>query len=67
MILFKASETLTESGSDPAADWIPLALDGIEVREIPGNHYTMMREPHVKVLAGQLSECLRHISTPVAV
>jgi len=46
------------SAADLAADWLSVALDGVEVREIPGDHFAIMREPHVKVLADQLNECL---------
>jgi thioesterase domain-containing protein len=27
---------------------------GIEIEDIPGDHYEMMREPNVQVLAGKL-------------
>ena len=63
--LFKAHEPLTESAGDPATDWLPLALDGIEVREVPGDHFAMMREPHVRVLAEHLNECLQQASDTI--
>jgi len=61
--LFKANEPSTGSAGDTAADWEGLALDGVDVREIPGDHFTMMREPHVRVLAEQLNECLQQQQT----
>jgi amino acid adenylation domain-containing protein len=60
--LFKARESLGQSNGNSAADWAPLALDGVEVREIPGDHFSMMREPHVKVLAKHLNEILQQAS-----
>jgi thioesterase domain-containing protein/acyl carrier protein len=65
--LFKANEPLMESAGDPATDWLPLALDGIEVREVPGDHFAIMREPHVRVLAEHLNECLQQASDTVHV
>jgi thioesterase domain-containing protein/acyl carrier protein len=59
LTLFKASEPLGESATDPAEDWISLAMDGVEVREIPGDHFAIMREPHVRILAEHLNECLQ--------
>ena len=43
---------------DPRLDWTKVAGHGFEVHEIPGNHVTINEEPHVRVLAGLLSECL---------
>jgi amino acid adenylation domain-containing protein len=34
--------------------WKPFVTDGIEVHEIPGNHFTMLEEPHVQILARQI-------------
>ncbi len=55
--LFWATERLAES-SDPRLSWKELAGAGLEVREVPGDHLSMMREPHVQVLAQQLKACL---------
>ncbi|MCP4397936.1 MAG: AMP-binding protein, partial [bacterium] len=30
----------------------------VDVREVAGNHYTMLREPHVQTLANQLTQCI---------
>jgi amino acid adenylation domain-containing protein len=38
--------------------WKPLIAGGIEVQEIPGDHYTMWQEPHVSVLAEKIKVCL---------
>jgi aspartate racemase len=41
-----------------ATGWAPLATGGIEVREVPGEHHTIMQEPYVRALAASLRECL---------
>jgi amino acid adenylation domain-containing protein len=56
--LFKAVERLREDVKDPAAGWRKLATGGLEIYEIPGNHFTIMRRPHLKILAERLTDCL---------
>jgi amino acid adenylation domain-containing protein len=50
--LFKAQEAQTEAGMD--LGWGKLAVTGVTVQQIPGDHYSAMREPNVKAWAGQL-------------
>jgi amino acid adenylation domain-containing protein len=38
--------------------WGELATGGLEAHLIPGDHLTMMREPHVRVFAEKLRDCL---------
>jgi amino acid adenylation domain-containing protein len=40
--------------------WSGLA-HSLEVREIPGNHFTLMDPPHVDYLATEISGCLRRV------
>ncbi len=56
--LFRASEGLAEDHQDPSLGWREFAAGGVEVYTLPGDHYTMVREPHVQVLAGRLAACL---------
>lgn len=56
--LFKASDEATRDASDPVLGWGEPAR-GLEIHTIPGTHYTIMREPHVRTLAAQLRDCLR--------
>lgn len=35
-----------------------LALGGVTLEEIPGNHYTILRKPRIEVLAQQPRSCL---------
>jgi thioesterase domain-containing protein len=38
----------------PTLGWGDLVTDGLEIQRIPGNHTTLMQEPHVRVLAEKL-------------
>jgi len=55
--LFWASGDLRAS-NDLVEGWRALAIGGIEVQEIPGNHLNIIKEPHVAELANKLTECL---------
>lgn len=55
--LLRAENQPPENPTDPALGWHKL-LTNVEVRWIPGNHYTMVREPDVQILATQLRACL---------
>lgn len=57
--LFRAAEagpTFDYAGRE--LGWGELVQRGIEVHEIPGNHDSLMLEPHVRVLASSLRACL---------
>jgi len=45
--------------NDHTWGWNQLAPGTVEVRIVPGDHVTMMAEPHVRTLATQLAECIR--------
>jgi len=47
-----------EANGHDALGWKRLALGGVEVREVPGTHFTVLREPHVAELAARLTEDL---------
>jgi amino acid adenylation domain-containing protein len=42
---------------DQLQGWDKLVTGDIDVRIVPGNHFSMLREPNVQVLAEQLREC----------
>lgn len=44
----------TDQGSDPASGWTDLALGGVEVHPIPGDHSNLLEEPYVSGVAAQL-------------
>jgi thioesterase domain-containing protein/acyl carrier protein len=40
--------------SDPLKGWGKVATEGVDLIMVPGDHFSMMRAPHVEVLAEQL-------------
>jgi amino acid adenylation domain-containing protein len=54
--LFRASEPTAEHPLGTDLGWGRLAP--VDVQVIPGLHYTILREPHVEVIAGRLRDCL---------
>jgi amino acid adenylation domain-containing protein len=57
--LFKAAGNSTTDISEENLGWGKLAGEGLDVYLTPGNHATMMQEPHVRVLAERLNVCLK--------
>jgi hypothetical protein len=35
-----------------------MALGGVEIHQVPGDHLSMFQEPHVQVLAEKLRACI---------
>ncbi|MDA2920403.1 SDR family NAD(P)-dependent oxidoreductase [Desulfobacterota bacterium AH_259_B03_O07] len=56
--LFKVSEQVSYENIDPTLGWGKLTSQGVDVHVIPGNHFSMLREPNVGVLAERLKDCL---------
>jgi thioesterase domain-containing protein len=56
--VLSAGEQAVEESPDPTKGWGVLATEGVECHAVPGNHYSMMREPHVRALAARLKQCL---------
>jgi aspartate racemase len=48
----------SEDTRDRVAGWQKLMTDGLEIRQVPGNHLSMLAEPHLRSLALTLKECL---------
>ncbi len=44
--------------ADPTMQWTGLAAEGVDVHVVPGDHLTMLRKPHVQVLADTLARCI---------
>jgi amino acid adenylation domain-containing protein len=59
LILFRANE---QEFMDGAFDlgWGAIFRDGVEVRELPGDHDRIFLEPNIDVLASSLRACLRN-------
>ena len=56
--LFKASEDLSGTLSDPTLGWSDWADGGVDVQIVPGNHANMVYEPNVEILAEKLTACM---------
>jgi thioesterase domain-containing protein len=52
------SEFIDQFSTDPTKGWGRLSSMPVDIQVVPGNHATMVREPHVKVLAEKLTACL---------
>jgi thioesterase domain-containing protein len=59
--LFKADEQLAQGASGDALGWDKLTDEEVEVCIVPGNHYTVLREPHVRALAERLQACINKV------
>jgi thioesterase domain-containing protein len=46
-------------------DWYHIAVGGLDVRFVPGDIFTMWKEPHVQILADQLQVCLDEALTDI--
>lgn len=57
-VLFRPSKESLRSSHGPAKAWSQWILGGVEVREIPGDHGSITREPLVRHLGEQIRECL---------
>ena len=54
----ESSGTEAPTPGDPSHGWARLASDGVDVHVVPGNHFSMMREPFVETLAERLRGCI---------
>jgi thioesterase domain-containing protein/acyl carrier protein len=48
----------TETIEDSTMGWGALAAGGVRVIDVPGDHETMVRKPHVETLAMRINACL---------
>jgi thioesterase domain-containing protein/acyl carrier protein len=56
--LFVASHRAGSDGSHSHLGWQELALGGVEVHPVPGDHVSLLESPQVEVLAAKLRACL---------
>ena len=56
--LFQASEQLVEAPQNSTMGWGKLATQGVEIHAVPGNHYTMLKKPHIESLVKRLNTFL---------
>jgi thioesterase domain-containing protein len=57
VVLFRPEESLRNEREDPTMGWNRFAAE-VELQVVPGNHATLVLEPHVKHLAEKLRACL---------
>jgi amino acid adenylation domain-containing protein len=56
--LFLPSQKSLRSWDDPQGGWGAVALGGVEVQHVPGDHGSIVDEPNVRLLAEPLLVCL---------
>jgi len=52
---------------DPEYGWGDLAEGGLEAHDLPGNHSTILKEPHIEILSKTLEACLEKARSEVTV
>jgi amino acid adenylation domain-containing protein len=59
--VFRARRQPLDRIRDKELGWSKLALGGVDLHYVPGKHgESVLREPHVRVLADELKQCLVH-------
>jgi amino acid adenylation domain-containing protein/non-ribosomal peptide synthase protein (TIGR01720 family) len=58
MILFRTSDIYSDGLDEPTLGWNQLSSEKVEIHDIPGEHLTLLNEPHVQILAEHLKQCL---------
>src|SRR4029077_198206 len=64
VVLFRASRKSLRGTHDPYAGWKELALGGLEIHEISGDHVGIVLEPQVRILAKHLRHCIDRAQAP---
>ena len=59
LIQLWCTEMPSRSYKDRRLAWSEVAGEGLEVHVIPGNHMTMIEDPHIAVLSEKLKQCLQ--------
>jgi acyl transferase domain-containing protein/thioesterase domain-containing protein len=60
--LFRCKTRSLGDHPDYLMGWRHLAKGGVHVEEVPGDHVTMLEEPHVRVVAEKLGACVKRAS-----
>jgi oxalate---CoA ligase len=58
-ILFRATGATTSTSGDPTLGWSEGVRGGLEIVDVPGDHFSVVDEPNVQVLARELAARLR--------
>ncbi len=60
--LFRAMQTASKFESiaaNPTLGWSKLAIGGLEIHDVPGDHLGILQKPNVSVLASKLKACIQ--------
>jgi len=63
LVLFRAAETMDDELTGTTYGWSQLAKGSLEIEVVKGDHFTMLNEPHVSLLAQKLRVHLAHAKT----
>ncbi|MDZ7967791.1 MAG: amino acid adenylation domain-containing protein [Nostoc sp. DedSLP03] len=55
----RLTSKFSEISQDSTWGWSEYSCEPVDIHFVPGNHITMMAEPHVQVLAEQLKNCIQ--------
>ena len=61
MTLFRARTRPPFHSLEPDLGWGDLARGGIDIRDVPGNHLSVLYEPYVRILADRFRDCLEEL------
>ncbi|MHC5769303.1 MAG: non-ribosomal peptide synthetase [Nostoc sp.] len=56
--LFRTKVQSSIAKEDSSMGWDQIIVGRTEIHHIPGNHLTMLRKPHIQILAAQLKACI---------
>ncbi|MEH1918687.1 amino acid adenylation domain-containing protein [Nostoc sp.] len=58
--VFRAEErfALEKREVDPQMGWSEMVLGGLDIQNVPGNHDSIFREPHVRTLSEKMRACI---------
>ncbi len=59
IVLFRATDVVQISGTEPSLGWAGVAKDGVIVEFAPGDHESMFRKPHLPRFGEMLTRVLR--------
>lgn len=60
LVLFRAEETMDDELTNTTYGWSQLAEGSLKIEVVKGNHFSMLDEPHVSLLAQKLRLHLAH-------
>ncbi|MBW4597355.1 MAG: amino acid adenylation domain-containing protein [Brasilonema angustatum HA4187-MV1] len=55
----RLASKFSEISQDSTCGWSEFSCEPVDIHFVPGNHITMMAEPHVQVLAERLKACIQ--------